>query len=170
MTSPTRALKEGHWCLYKLDFVDIFSLTPKNAFFDPLSWRVNTGFERQLTKQKDQLTYHLTGGAGGTWKILKDHQYYALLIARLEINKQLRNTFEPAIGFTTGFLSHFKHTTARLEFSGEQFEDGVYRLRAQYTQNVVFSTNHSVKLFAKHEWHEDGVDFSDINLSYQYYF
>ena len=156
--------------LYKIDFVDIFSLTPKNTFFDPLSWRVNTGFERQLTKQKDQLTYHLTGGTGGTWQIIKNHQYYALLIGRLEINKQLRNTFEPAIGFTTGFLSHFKHTTARLEFSGEQFEDGVYRLRAQYTQNIVFSTNHSIKLFAKHECHEDGIDYSDINLSYQYYF
>jgi hypothetical protein len=156
--------------LYKMDFVDIFSLTPKNAFFNPLSWRVYTGFEKQLTKQKDQLTYHLTGGAGGTWQIIKNHQYYALLIGRLEINKQLRNTFEPAIGFTTGFLSHFKHTTARLELSGEQFEDDIYRLRAQYTQNVALSTNHSIKLFAKHEWHEDGVDYSDINLSYQYYF
>ena len=156
--------------LYKMDFVDIFSLTPKNAFFDPLSWRVYSGFERQLTKQKDQLTYHVTGGAGGTWEVIKNHQYYALLIGRLEINKQLRNTFEPAIGFTTGFLSHFRYTTTRLEFSGEQFEDDVYRLRAQYTQNFVFSRNHSVKLFAKHEWHEDGVDFSDINLSYQYYF
>jgi len=156
--------------LYKLDFVDIFSLTPKNAFFDPLSWRVYTGFERQLTKQKDQLTYHLTGGAGGTWEIIKNHQYYALLIARLEINKQLKNTIEPAIGFTTGFLSHFKQTTARLEFSGEQFEDEVFRLRAQYTQNFVFSSNHSIKFLAKHEWHEEGVDYSDINLSYQYYF
>jgi len=156
--------------LYKLDFVDIFSLTPKNAFFDPLSWRIYTGFERQLTKQKDQLTYHLTGGAGGTWEIIKNHQYYALLIGRLEINKQLKNALEPAIGFTTGFLSHFKHTTARLEFSGEQFEDDVYRLRAQYTQNFVFSINHSIKFFAKHEWHEDGFDYSDINLSYQYYF
>ena len=165
-----RAEKNVGLRLYKLDFVDIFSLTPKNAFFDPLSWRVYTGFERQLTKQKDQLTYHLTGGAGGTWQIIKNHQYYTLLIGRLEINKQLRNTFEPAIGFTTGFLSHFKHTTARLELSGEQFEDDVYRLRAQYTQNVVLSTNHSIKLFAKHEWHEDGVDYSDINLSYQYYF
>jgi len=156
--------------LYQLDFVDIFSLTPKDEFFDPLSWKVVTGFERQLTGQKDQLTYHLTGGAGGTWQIVKNHQFYTLAIGRLEINKQLRNTFEPAIGFNTGFLSHFKNTTAHLEVSGEQFEDDIYRLRAQYTQNIIFSTNHSIKLFASHEWHEDGIDFSDINLSYQYYF
>lgn len=156
--------------LYQLTFVDVFSLTPRNEFFKPLSWRIYSGFERQLTFDKDQLVYHVTGGAGGTWEIIKNHQYYALAIGRLEINKQLKNAFEPGIGFITGFLSHFKHTTARLEVSGEHFEDGVYRLRAQYTQNIVFSTNHSIKLFARHEWHEDDVDFSDINLGYQYYF
>jgi len=156
--------------LYQLDLVDIFSLTPRNSFFDPLSWKVYTGFERQLTSDKDQLVYHLSGGAGGTWEILKNHQFHALLIGRLEINKQLKNLIEPAVGFTTGFLSHFKHTTAHLEFSGEQFEDDIYRLRVQYTQNFVLSTNHSIKLFARHQWQENVTDFSDINLNYQYYF
>jgi len=156
--------------LYQLDFVDIFSLTPRNKFFKPLSWKIYSGFERQLTKNKDQLTYHVTGGAGSTWEPLKNNQIYALAIFRLEINKQLKNTLEPAIGFNTGLLSHFKNTTARLEFSGEQFEDNIYRLRAQYTQNFALSTNHSIKFFAKHEWHEDNIDFSDINFSYQYYF
>ena len=156
--------------LQELTLVDILSLTPRNDFFSPLSWKIYTGFERQLTNTKDQLTYHVTAGVGGTWEIVKNHQYYALAIARLETNRQLKNTIEPAIGFTTGFLSHFKHTTARLEVSGEHFEDEVYRLRAQYTQNIVLSVNHSIKLFAKHEWHENDVDFSDVNLSYQYYF
>ena len=156
--------------LYQLDLVDIFSLTPRNMFFKPLSWKVYSGFERELTNDNDQLVYHVTGGAGGTWEMLKNHQFYALGIFRLEINKQLKNTFEPAIGFNTGFLSHFKNTTAHLEFSGEQFEEDVYRLRAQYTQNFVFTANHSIKLFAKHQWQDNEVEFSDINLSYQYYF
>ncbi len=156
--------------LYQLDLVNIFSLTPKNAFFKPLSWKIYTGFERQLTKTKDQLSYHVTGGAGSSWQFLEGHQFYALAILRLETNKQLKNTIEPAIGFNTGILSHFKNTTAHLEFNGEQFQESIYRLRVQYTQNIALSTNHSIKLFAKHEWHEDRVDFSDINLSYQYYF
>jgi hypothetical protein len=156
--------------LYQLDFVDIFSLTPRSSFFDPLSWKVYTGFERQFTSNKDQLVYHLSGGAGGTWEIIKNHQFYALAIGRLEINKQLKNLIEPAIGFNTGFLSHFKHTTAHLQFSGEQFEDDVYRLRVQYIQNFAISTNHSIKLSAKHQWQDKDTDFSDINLNYQYYF
>lgn len=156
--------------LYQLDVIDIFSLTPRDEFFNPLSWKVYSGFERQLTKNKDQLTYHITGGVGGTWKIVKDYQYYALAILRLESNKQLKNTLEAAIGFNTGFLLHFKSTTAHLQFSGEQFEEKIYRLRAQYTQNFVLSTNHSIKLFARHQWQGNNTEFSDINLSYHYYF
>jgi len=156
--------------LYQLDLVDIFSLTPRDEFFNPLSWKVNTGFEKQLTDNKDQLVYQLSGGAGGSWEILKNHQFYALAIGRIEINKQLKNLLEPALGFNSGFLSHFKHTTARLEFSGEQFQEDIYRLRVQYTQNFLFSTNHSIKLFAKHQWQENNLEFSDINLHYQYYF
>lgn len=169
-TIKVRAQENIGLRLFQLTFVDIFSLTPRDIFFNPLSWKVNTGFERQLTNQKDQLVYQLNGGAGATWELAKNHQFYTLLIGRLEINKQLKNTFEPAIGFNTGFLSHFDHTTTHLQISGEQFEENVFRLRIQYTQNFVISTNHSLKLFAKHQWQKQSVDFSDINLSYQYYF
>lgn len=156
--------------LQHFEIINIFSLTPRNNFFSPLSWKINTGFERQLTKNKDQLVYQVNGGAGGTWKVIKNHQFHALAIVRLESNKQLEHLIEPAIGFTTGFLSHFKHTTTHLEFSGEQFLDKVYRLRVQYTQNFILSTNHSLKLFAKYQWQENNTEFSDININYQYYF
>lgn len=156
--------------LYQLDIIDIFSLTPRNEFFEPLSWKIYTGFERQYTYDKDQLIYHVSGGAGGTWEIIKNHQFHALAIGRLEINKQLKNFLEPAIGFTSGFLSHFKNTTVRLEFSGEQFQEDVFRLRVEYTQNYVLSTNHSLRFSAKHQWQENDTEFSDINFGYQYYF
>ena len=155
--------------LYKLDLVDIFSLTTRTRFLKPLSWKVYTGLERQLTKGIDQLTAHVTGGAGGSWQLFNNNQIYALATARLEANKQLDRAIEPAIGFTTGVLQHFGSSTIRLDASGEQFSDGVYRLRAGYTQNIVISTNHSIRLSAKYEWQE--VDeFSDIQLRYQYYF
>ena len=156
--------------LYQLNIIDVFSLTPRNAFFKPLSWRAFGSFNRQLTYNKDQLVFQMGGGAGGTWEIIKNHQFHALAIGLVEINKQLKNFFEPAIGFTSGFLSHFKSTTVRLEFSGEQFQEGVYRLRAEYIQNFVLSTNHSIRFSAKHQWQENNTEFSDINLRYQYYF
>jgi hypothetical protein len=155
--------------LYRLDLVDIFSLTPRSRFFKPLAWKVYAGLERQYTNGVDQLTAHVTGGAGGSWKLFKNSQLYALATARLEYNKQMDRAIEPAIGFTSGLLQHFGPSTARLDFSGEQFSDGIYRLRAAYNQNFVISTNHSIRFSAKYEWQE--VDeFSDVQLNYQYYF
>ena len=156
--------------LYKLDLIDIFSLAPRTEFFKPVAWRVYTGFERQFTKGVDQLGYHVTGGAGGNWKFLGDNQFYTLATGRLEINKQMNNTIEPGLGFISGFLSHFGWSTARLELSGEHFTGNMYRLRTTYTHNFVINTNNSLKIFAKYEWQENDVGFSDINLSYQYYF
>ena len=156
--------------LYRLDLIDIFSLAPRTQFFKPVAWRVYTGFERQFTKGVDQLGYHVTGGGGGNWKFLENNQFYTLATGRLEINKQMNNTIEPGLGFITGFLSHFGWSTARLELSGEHFTGDMYRLRAIYTHNFVINTNNSLKIFAKYEWQENDVEFSDINLSYQYYF
>lgn len=156
--------------LYKLDLIDIFSLAPRSDFFKPIAWRIYTGFERQFTNDVDQLAYHLTGGGGGSWKFLGANQFYTLATGRLEINKQLNHTIEPGLGFITGLLSHFGWSTARLEISGEHFTGDMYRLRALYVQNFVINTNNSLKIFAQYEWQEDDVEFSDINLSYQYYF
>ena len=155
--------------LYRLDLADILSLTPRTAFFKPLSWKIYGGLERQLTRGVDQLTAHVTGGAGGSWKLLENGQVYALATGRLEVNKQLQRAIEPAIGFSSGLLQHFGPTTARLDFSGEYFLDGIYRLRAAYIQNFVISTNHSLRLSAVYEWQEKD-EYSDVQLNYQYYF
>ena len=165
-----RAEENESVSLYRLDFVDIFSLAPRTKFFKPVAWRVYTGFERQFTNGVDQLTYHVTGGGGGNWDLFDSSQFYTLATGRLEINKQFNNTIEPGIGFITGFLSHFSTSTARLEASGEHFTDDSYRLRMQYIHNFVINTNNSLKIFAKYEWQENNVEFSDINISYQYYF
>jgi hypothetical protein len=165
-----RAEENESISLYKLDIIDIFSLAPRTQFFKPVAWRIYTGFERQLTNDVDQLTYHLTGGGGGNWKFLGDNQFYTLATGRLEINKQMNHTIEPGIGFISGLLSHFNSSTARVEISGEHFTDDMYRLRALYIQNFMINTNNSIKIFAQYEWQENDVEFSDININYQYYF
>jgi len=164
-----RAEEDDSISLYRFDLVDIFSVTPRTRFFKPLSWKVYTGLERQFTRGVDQLTFHLTGGGGGSWQLLANSQVYALLTGRLEANKQLDRSIEPAIGFSSGLLQHFGPTTARLDLSGEHFSDGIYRLRAGYIQNFVISTNHSIRFSAAYEWQE-ADEFSDIQLRYQYYF
>lgn len=155
--------------LHRLDFIDIFSITPRTDFFKPLTWRVYTGLERQPTAFKDQLVAHVTGGAGVSYELWQDSQIYGLGMLRLEHNDDMNNNIEPGIGLLTGLLHHFGSSTAHIELSGEQFKDDIYRVRSVYKHNFFISTNHSVKLTAKREWHSS-VRFSEFDLSYQYYF
>jgi hypothetical protein len=51
--------------LKTLHFVDILSVAPRDMFFKPLSWKVNTGFDSETMQNgKDSLIYRLNTGGG----------------------------------------------------------------------------------------------------------
>lgn len=164
-----RATEDDDVQLQRFDLVDIFSLTPRNRFFTPMSWRVLTGLERQLTFGQDRLVTHVTGGMGATYQPLDDNYSYALLTLRLERNRGFDDTLAPAAGIMLGTLQHFGWSTARLEVSGQRFDNDEYRIRGTYIQNFVLSRNHAIQLRAKRE-KQPLTQFTEWGLAYQYYF
>lgn len=56
--------------LQRLDLIDIVSLAPRDAFFRPVSWKVQTGFEtRDFPGGVESLVYALNPGGGFAWKV-----------------------------------------------------------------------------------------------------
>lgn len=49
-------------------FVDIVSLSPRDAFFQPLSWRFTAALERR-TIAGDELPFSISAGVGGAWQL-----------------------------------------------------------------------------------------------------
>lgn len=164
-----RAVEDESVIIQRLDVIDIFSLTPRTELFDPLSWKIYTGLERQLTNTKDRLVAHVTGGAGVAYEPLDSLLVYALLTARLERNKGFENSFGRAIGMNSGLLYYFDKSTVRIELSGEEFSNNEYRHRAIYSHNFALSQNDSIKLSVTRE-RQETIDFSEFNLAYQHYF
>ena len=155
--------------LQQLELVDIFSLTPRNQFFTPLSWRVYTGLEQQFINGKDHLTGHVTGGAGVSYEPWSDSIFYTLVTGRLETNSQFERKLEPAIGLSSGFLQHFSFGTSHLELSGEQFSNDEYRHRVEFTQNIPLARNHALQLETLRQ-RQRYSDFTEIKLNYHYFF
>ena len=155
--------------LQRLDVIDIFSLTPRNDFFKPLSWRIYTGLEQQLTNGEDHLAGHVTGGAGVTYTPWDKGYVFGLLTARLEINSQFQRDIEPALGISSGLLQHFSFGTAQIELSGEEFLNDEYRHRARYLQNITLGRNHALQLSVLRQLQSD-ADFTEAQLSYHYFF
>lgn len=56
--------------LQNLDLIDIVSISPRDDFFRPISWKVRTGLGQMLGEDgADHLVYDLSTGAGFAWKI-----------------------------------------------------------------------------------------------------
>ena len=155
--------------LQRFDVIDIFSLSNRTQLFKPLSWKIYTGLERQLTGGQQRLVAHVTGGAGGAYKPFENNLIYGLLIGRLERNRGFDDDITPALGLSTGMLHHFGSSTAHIEMSGEEFSNDVYRYRGKYIHNFNLAKNHSVKLTATRE-KQESTTFSEAKVSYQYYF
>ncbi len=155
--------------LQRFDVIDIFSLTARTQFFNPLSWRIYTGLERQLTFGQQRLVAHVTGGAGFAYKPFNNNLVYGLVMARLERNRGFKNEVEAAYGLSTGMLHHFGSSTAHVEISAEEFMNDVYRYRGKYTHNFNLAKNHSLKLTAARE-KQELITFTEAKLTYQYYF
>lgn len=164
-----RLSEENTLFLQKLDFVDIFSLTPRTEFFDPYSWRVRTGMERVYREDGDHLVSHVSGGGGFAWDIIPGGMGYTLMTGRIEGNEVFDDHVEPALGAVAGLLLHNSFGTGRLELGGEKFTGGMDSTSFEYKQNFIISTDHAIRLSFKREWYED-KQFSEVGLSYLLHF
>jgi len=164
-----RATEDESVKLQRLDVVDIFSLTPRSELFDPLSWKILTGLERQLMDGQQRLLTHVSGGVGVAYQPLDRSLLYGLVTLRLERNRGFERTIEPAWGVDTGFLYHFSSGTTRLELSGEEFTNDYYRHRAVLGHNHVLSQNHGLRFSLRRE-RQPQQAWSEFSIAYQYFF
>lgn len=131
--------------LEQLTGVEIRSLSPRNAFFSPLSWQVGFGGRRTDTGNKRVLAPYLEGGAGGSWRLGQQTQAFAIATADLEIDDDLRRGYDAAPGADVGLL----HQNNYFSFTG-----GV-KTKAW----IVSSQHRQDQIYAKANWHI-GREFS----------
>ena len=161
--------EDGHLRLQRIDLIDIFSLSPRNGFFKPLSWKIITGLEREWIGGRERQVAHVTGGAGYATAIAPGAQIFALAMARLEHNSQFAHELEPAAGLHSGLLWHFDQHTARLELGGEKFANGVSRRRLSYRHSLALNASHALSLGLERHW-GDERHATRATLRYHYYY
>jgi hypothetical protein len=92
--------------LQRLDLINIVSLSPRHAFYSPVSWKVSTGFQQALfDDQDDHLVYQLNPGGGFTWG--DNHvMCYGLVETDLLVSGRFRDSFALGLGTTIGLLAN----------------------------------------------------------------
>jgi hypothetical protein len=87
----------------------ILSLSPRDDFFQPISWKIDAGWHRVRTPDGDEpLVLSLDGSMGGTWSNQRNALlWYALLDGSSRINSDLVNGYALGAGASVGGLFDF---------------------------------------------------------------
>jgi len=92
--------------LQSLDLVSIVSLAPRHRFYKPVSWKIETGLQRQLFADGfERLLYNLNPGGGftfGSERLMS----FMLLETDLLFSDHFRDNYMAGVGGSVGLLAH----------------------------------------------------------------
>lgn len=92
--------------LQSLDLVSIVSLAPRDRFYKPVSWKIETGFNRQLFLDGfERLLYNLNPGGGFTFGNERLMSFF-LLETDLQFSDHFRDNYMLGFGGSVGMLAH----------------------------------------------------------------
>ena len=170
-----RVYRDDKLKLEKAELLDIVSLSSRNNFFTPWSWKANVSVEQQWTDGKDTLVTQGSGGGGVSYQPLKNSHLFLLATARLEFNKKLDSLLSVAPGLQIGFLYHWDKASLLLEAEHYQFiVDQTKRSRASIQQSWQLTTNDSLRFLAAYHnvdnKQSNGHSYQEYKIEYRHYF
>jgi hypothetical protein len=100
-----RAYNNGETRLERLDLIDIASLSPRDRFFKPLSYKIATGWLQQTTASGDEfIVYRINPGAGVAYDCGTRTRFYALAEAELRLSGEFRDRYAAGGGLEIGVI------------------------------------------------------------------
>lgn len=101
-----RHYRFGKTRIEKFTPINILSLTPRDDFFQSMSWKISTGWQRmRAANGKEPLAFALDGGAGGSWSNEDDMAFwYAMFDGSSRLSSDLASGYALGAGASIGGL------------------------------------------------------------------
>lgn len=159
--------------LQKLDLIDIVSLSPRDAFFQPVSWKIRTGLRRETGGDgQDHLIYQLNPGGGFSYRLGGNHLFYFLGEADFITGGGLEQRYAGGIGASAGLLGNLNEFWKAHLFTRETYYplgDRHNSWEAGLQQNFTLGRNTSLQLdLGLSKVH--GYERIEASLSYNLFF
>jgi hypothetical protein len=135
--------------LEQLTLVGIVSLAPRNRFFKPTSWMVDTGFLRRTTSSGERaLVYDFAYGLGYSWSHRVPGLWYVMPEIGAQLGGALDGNYSLGIGGSAGILRSLlprwqAHLFVREIYYGPGESDDVFR--AALGQNLELAADWSLR-------------------------
>lgn len=159
--------------LQSLHVIDIVSISPRNMFFKPVSWKVNTGFDREtLRDRREHLIYRLNTGGGFSYASPFGGIWYALGELDINAGPEFRADVAVAPGFSLGGTEQLSSSIKLLlNVAGYWYGIGDDRssVKASFGVNRRITQNNSLSLEASHEY-MNSYPVSEVSLRWNFYY
>lgn len=159
--------------LERFTALDITSLTPRDRFFQPLSWRVNLEGRRiRRSESDDPFVFSLAAGAGASAQLSPLVLSYAILSIDTEASKDYQSEYALGAGPQFGIIATPEEWLAHeLLFSAVRYPVGDTHTHIQGTLStrLSLSTDSALRLELTRENAFDYATWSSI-LRYEYFF
>ena len=91
----------------RFDVIDLFSVSPRNKFFKPLSWKVATGIRsKTLSDHKRHHTYFVNPGFGYAFENEWLGLYYMMGEFDIDVSENLDKDYAVSIGSSAGLIKN----------------------------------------------------------------
>lgn len=151
--------------------LNISSLSPRDAFFKPLSWRVDAGLYRNfLSPGDDPLTPTLTIGAGHSYEV-GGQQLYALLETQLQHQTHMPTNYAANLGLHAGWLTTYNNWQHHLSATYSEEVAGYDHYYSQLDWQLSYHLQPNLSLFGEFEvTHTQGDYFRSHQLGIEWRF
>jgi hypothetical protein len=136
--------------LDSLDVIDIFSLTPSDKFFHPISWKLKTGLTRVAgDDNQDHLVYQINPGGGFAYKNSQLGLMYMMLETGLNVGGALERNYAAGAGGSIGVIKDVNdiwkvHLSVKDLYYG--LGDTYNGFEAAIQQNFTINTDQSISV------------------------
>jgi uncharacterized protein DUF4105 len=164
--------RENSLILQRLRFLDIISLAPRDAFFKPVSWKVNTGIDREIMPDgQEQLLYRLNMGGGFAYPTSLLGISYFMGETDVNVSDKLQDKFALGFGASAGFLKNVTErwkTNLSLLWISYPLGDVHRTMKGCLVQSIKITTNNSITVSLSRE-KTFGYYQSDVNVLWNLY-
>lgn len=157
--------------LDRLTVINVLSLTPRDDYFDPLSWGVDFGFERINAAQGRINAAQLTIDGGLSYSIVSDWVFSGLIEGKIKASSGLDKKYSAGAGPRLNLLRQGSDYSTQIILKAIAFRAGEKSdyLDASLEQSVHFGSNKSMRFVAMRSKEYERYS-TQLELSMHWYF
>ena len=159
--------------LQSLNLIDIFSISPRDELFRPVSWKVKTGLTQMILADEEQhLIFELNAGAGLAFSNSFVGLCYILLESDINLGGALEDNYAIGLGASAGIIrrvNDFWKVILSVKDTSYFLGDTRNAFQAGLQQNFRLSSQTSIvaEVSSKHAY---STYINEAKLSFNFYF